>query len=77
MLAFPASSANISSSANIFGMADQEPLPPLDLPSDDAADAQAEADYAAGRVVPHAEVARWLESWGTDQELPVPTPKRR
>ena len=30
------------------------------------------ADAAAGRVVPHDEVARWLESWGTEDELPPP-----
>ena len=28
------------------------------------------ADAAAGRVVPHDEVARWLNSWGTENELP-------
>jgi predicted transcriptional regulator len=30
------------------------------------------ADAAAGRVIPHDEVARWLESWGTENELPPP-----
>jgi predicted transcriptional regulator len=30
------------------------------------------ADAAAGRVVPDDEVARWLESWGTEGELPPP-----
>lgn len=35
-------------------------------------DAQAEADFAAGRVVPHADVAKWLSSWGTENELPCP-----
>jgi predicted transcriptional regulator len=30
------------------------------------------ADAAAGRVVPHDEVARWLASWGTQNELPPP-----
>jgi predicted transcriptional regulator len=30
------------------------------------------ADAAAGRVVPHDEVARWLASWGTENELPPP-----
>lgn len=30
------------------------------------------ADAAAGRVVPHEEVARWLESWGTEDEQPPP-----
>ena len=26
--------------------------------------------------VPHEEVARWMESWGTDHELPRPSPKK-
>lgn len=34
--------------------------------------AEAEADIAAGRVVPHAEVAAWLETWGTPEEKPAP-----
>ena len=38
-------------------------------------DAEAEAAYAAGRAVPHAKVAEWLNSWGTPDELPCPTPK--
>lgn len=37
-----------------------------------AADARALADYAAGRVVPHAEVAAWLAKWGTPDETPMP-----
>jgi predicted transcriptional regulator len=37
-------------------------------------DAEAEADIAAGRVVPHEKVVKWLESWGTPNELPCPTP---
>lgn len=53
----------------------------LDIPPDAATearlDAEAEADYAAGRVVPHAEVVKWLQSWGKPDELPCPTPKRR
>jgi predicted transcriptional regulator len=36
-------------------------------------DAQAEADFAAGRMVPHAKVVEWLKSWGTPDELPCPT----
>ena len=39
-----------------------------------AANARAEADLAAGRIVPHAEVAHWLRSWGKLDELPCPTP---
>jgi predicted transcriptional regulator len=30
------------------------------------------ADAAAGRVVPDDEVVRWLDSWGTENELPPP-----
>lgn len=30
------------------------------------------ADLAAGRVVPHEEVARWLESWRREDEFPHP-----
>lgn len=40
-------------------------------------DAEADADCAAGRVVPHAEVVEWLESWGTPNELPCPKPAPR
>ena len=46
---------------------------------DEAAEAEAikraRADVAAGRVVPHAEVVKWLRSWGKPNELPCPTPK--
>jgi RHH-type rel operon transcriptional repressor/antitoxin RelB len=30
------------------------------------------ADAKAARVVAHEEVTRWLESWGTEDELPPP-----
>jgi predicted transcriptional regulator len=40
-------------------------------------DAEAMADYEAGRVVPHAEVVKWLRSWGNPDELPCPVPKKR
>ena len=30
------------------------------------------ADAEAGRVISHEEVTRWLESWGTEDELPPP-----
>jgi len=33
------------------------------------------ADAEAGRTVPHGEVKTWLESWGTDQEVPAPSCK--
>jgi predicted transcriptional regulator len=40
-------------------------------------DAEAMADYEAGRIVPHAEVVKWLRSWGKPDELPCPVPKKR
>lgn len=33
-------------------------------------------DEAGGPGVPHEEVVRWIESWGTDSELPRPQPKK-
>ena len=30
------------------------------------------ADADADRVVPHEKVARWLDSWGSEDELPAP-----
>jgi RHH-type rel operon transcriptional repressor/antitoxin RelB len=33
-------------------------------------------DEAGGPGVPHEEVVRWIESWGTDCELPRPEPKK-
>jgi len=40
-------------------------------------DAEAMAAYRAGRFVPHAKIARWLDSWGTPDELPCPKPEPR
>jgi len=34
--------------------------------------AEARADVAAGRIVDEAEVDAWIDSIGTDHELPVP-----
>ena len=34
--------------------------------------ARARADVAAGRVVPHEQVAAWLKTWGTPDEKPMP-----
>ena len=46
--------------------------------ADDARlDAEAIAAYRAGRVVPHAKVAEWLDSWGKPDELPCPKPEPR
>lgn len=43
-----------------------------DLAAEGAADARAEADVAAGRVISHAAVRRWLASWGSGARLPRP-----
>jgi predicted transcriptional regulator len=55
-----------------------EPKSTFDIEPDEALesllDAEAEAAYAAGRVVPHDKVAAWLKSWGTEDELPRPAP---
>lgn len=40
--------------------------------ADRIADAEADADLAAGRVVDHAKVVEWLSKWGTPDENPAP-----
>lgn len=37
-----------------------------------AADARAEADFAAGRVVSNEAVIRWLKAWGAGERPPRP-----
>ena len=37
-----------------------------------AADARAEADVKAERLIAHDAVKRWIASWGTAQPLPRP-----
>jgi predicted transcriptional regulator len=37
-----------------------------------AADAEAEADFAAGRIISNEAVMRWVASWGTPNPLPPP-----
>lgn len=37
-----------------------------------AADARADADVKAGRVISHDAVKRWIGSWGSDRPLPRP-----
>jgi predicted transcriptional regulator len=49
----------------------------IDQDAEARAIAEAEADVAAGRVVPHGQVVKWLRSWGTPDELPRPIPKPR
>jgi len=45
---------------------------PADDAEEDRAMAEAEAALAAGRVISHEAVSRWLQSWGTPNELPPP-----
>jgi predicted transcriptional regulator len=44
----------------------------IDHETELAADAAAEADFAAGRVISHKAMKAWLSSWGTPDELPPP-----
>jgi predicted transcriptional regulator len=44
----------------------------VDPTAEEAADAEALADIAAGRVVPSDEVCAWLRTWGTPDEKPPP-----
>jgi len=37
-----------------------------------AADARADADVKAGRLISHDAVGRWIGSWGSDEPLPRP-----
>ena len=49
----------------------------LDAAEEARLDAEAMAAYRAGRYVPHAKVAKWLDSWGTADELARPKPEPR
>ncbi|MFT4255191.1 MAG: antitoxin [Caulobacter sp.] len=49
----------------------------LDDEAEAAADAEGLADMAAGRVVPHEEVAAWLDTWGKPGEQPAPAAWRK
>ena len=51
---------------------ERSPFDTGDPAAEAAADARAEADAAAGRVVSHGAVRRWLASWGTGARLPRP-----
>lgn len=44
----------------------------VDPEAEAAADARAEADVEAGRLVGHDAVKRWVRSWGTDEPLSRP-----
>ncbi len=48
------------------------PEPSLFDDIDEAADARADADLEAGRVISHAAMKAWLLSWGTPDERPAP-----
>jgi len=56
----------------------EDPAPEFDLYEEigDAEDerriAEADADFAAGRVISHEAMLRWIKSWGTPDELPPP-----
>ena len=43
-----------------------------DLEAEEAALRRAEAEAAAGKGIPHEEVAAWLRTWGTPDEHPAP-----
>jgi predicted transcriptional regulator len=38
--------------------------------------AEADAEIAAGLVIEEADVDAWIDSLGTDHELPLPQPRR-
>ena len=44
----------------------------VDEEAERLADERAEADIAAGRVISHEAMMRWIKSWGTPDELPPP-----
>jgi predicted transcriptional regulator len=44
----------------------------IDEIAEKRADARAEADIREGRLVSHAAVRAWLDSWGSAKPLPVP-----
>jgi len=43
-----------------------------DLAAEAAADARAERDVLAGRLISHSAVKRWIASWGAAEPLPRP-----
>jgi predicted transcriptional regulator len=43
-----------------------------DAEAEDRADARAEEDVRAGRLISHGAVKRWLASWGSEKPLPRP-----
>ncbi len=74
-------SAGVEEEAVAFDEADQpwavdEPsiLEDIDEEAEARADAEAEEDARAGRVISHAAVSRWLLSLGSGDPLPRPQP---
>jgi hypothetical protein len=57
-------------------MAENKARSVFDTPPDAAMearlDAEAEADYAAGRVVPHERVREWLKKLARGEKVPPP-----
>ena len=60
-------------------MAKPEPsiLDDVDEAAERAAEAEADADVEAGRVVDHARVREWLKTVGTPEQAPTPFASRR
>ena len=60
---------------------DIESDPIFDTPTDEASelteDVAERAEIAAGQYVRHEEVVKWLESWGSPNELPYPVLRAR
>ena len=51
--------------------------PPPDEAKEARLDALADAEIEAGKDIPHAQVAKWLKSWGAPNELPRPPLQRQ
>lgn len=52
--------------------AERDIIPDKAAQAEAESDARAMADIAAGRVVDHAYVVAWLETWGTADHKPMP-----
>jgi len=60
------------STAELVAFALRDYLPDLKKKLD--AIEEAEGDLDAGHFIPHEKMVAWLDSWGTDRELPPPEP---
>ena len=47
-------------------------VPAIGHSAEAAADARAEGDVRAGRLISHQAMTRWLKSWGKAERLPKP-----